>query len=159
MNMELYVHLDTTQGEMVARLLRDEVPAVVRHFLQLATGAPPWLHPGDGRMHSDPFYRDMPIVAAGDGIVQTGCWRGDGTGFIPPAEPYEDPPTRSHVRGAVSMARAGFRRYGAQFFICTMPMPHLDPLFTVFAILTEGHDVLDRLTTADRLIRTWVEEF
>ena len=157
--MELYAHIETTRGEMVAKLFREEAPVAAGHFVQLATGSPPWIHPQDGMPRKEPFYRDLPIVAAGDGVVQTGCWRGDGTGFIPPDRPYETPPTRSHVRGALSMARAGINRYGGQFFICTRPLPHLDPLFTVFGMIISGHNVLDALTISDRLKAVWVEEF
>jgi len=53
-----------------------------------------------------------------------------------------------HVRGAVSTVRIPGRpdSGGAQFFICASPQPQLDGQFSAFGQVTEGIDVVDRIS-------------
>jgi cyclophilin family peptidyl-prolyl cis-trans isomerase len=53
-----------------------------------------------------------------------------------------------HVRGTVSTVRIPGRpdSGGAQFFICASPQPQLDGQFSAFGRVTEGIDVVDRIS-------------
>jgi cyclophilin family peptidyl-prolyl cis-trans isomerase len=53
-----------------------------------------------------------------------------------------------HVRGTVSAVRIPGRSDsgGAQFFICSSPQPQLDGQFSAFAEVSEGIDVVDRIS-------------
>ncbi|HLF84173.1 MAG TPA: peptidylprolyl isomerase [Blastocatellia bacterium] len=55
-----------------------------------------------------------------------------------------------HVRGAVSTVRIPGQPNsgGAQFFICASPQPQLDGQFSAFGQVTEGIDVVDRISLA-----------
>ena len=53
----------------------------------------------------------------------------------------------SHARGAVSLANRGRRdSAGSQFFIVHQDSPHIDGMFTVFARVVEGIEVVDAVT-------------
>jgi cyclophilin family peptidyl-prolyl cis-trans isomerase len=49
------------------------------------------------------------------------------------------------LKGAIAMANAGPNTNGSQFFINQVDTPHLDGLHTVFGMLVQGEDVLDRI--------------
>ena len=55
-----------------------------------------------------------------------------------------------HVRGVVSTVRIPGQANsgGAQFFICASPQPQLDGQFSAFGQVTEGIDVVDRISLA-----------
>ena len=55
-----------------------------------------------------------------------------------------------HVRGVVSAVRIPGQANsgGAQFFICASPQPQLDGQFSAFGQVTEGIDVVDRISLA-----------
>jgi cyclophilin family peptidyl-prolyl cis-trans isomerase len=55
-----------------------------------------------------------------------------------------------HVRGTVSTVRIPGQPNsgGAQFFICASPQPQLDGQFSAFGQVTEGIDVVDRISLA-----------
>ncbi|MGL6279069.1 MAG: peptidylprolyl isomerase, partial [Gaiella sp.] len=85
-----------------------------------------------------------------DFMVQAGCPRGDGTGG--PGYQFEDEFNEHRVeRGALAMANAGPGTNGSQFFVVTAEAcPWLDGKHTVFGRVTEGQDVVDRISHADR---------
>ncbi len=69
-----------------------------------------------------------------------------GTGMGGPGYKFQDEKnTLTHERGSLSMANAGPNSNGSQFFICYAPQPHLNGAHTIFGIVTEGMDVVDRL--------------
>ena len=55
-----------------------------------------------------------------------------------------------HLRGTISTVRIPGQTNsgGAQFFICASPQPQLDGQFSAFAQVTEGIDVVDRISLA-----------
>jgi len=55
-----------------------------------------------------------------------------------------------HVRGTVSTVRIPGQANsgGAQFFVCASPQPQLDGQFSAFGQVTEGIDIVDRISLA-----------
>jgi peptidyl-prolyl cis-trans isomerase B (cyclophilin B) len=98
------------------------------------------------------FHRAFPstLVQTGDPKSRHGAADRSGTGgpgYTIPAEIG-----RSHVRGAVAMARLpdtinpSKASNGSQFYVCLTPLQKLDGKYTVFGEVLEGLDVLDSIS-------------
>ena len=126
----------TTRGPILVDLYEQETPNTVNNFVHLA------LHRYyDGIV----FHRVIDEFMA-----QTGDPTGTGTGG--PGYRFADEivPTLVHDRpGILSMANAGPGTNGSQFFLTFVPTPWLDGRHTVFGAITEGLDVLDRITRVE----------
>lgn len=58
---------------------------------------------------------------------------------------YDNP--LKHTRGVISMARSNdYNSASCQFFIVEEDSPHLDGLYAAFGIVTEGIEVVDKIT-------------
>lgn len=128
--------LHTSEGPVGLELYPDAAPKTVANFTKLA---------GEGFYDGLTFHRVIP-----DFMVQAGCPRGDGTGG--PGYQFEDEFNEHRMtRGALAMANAGPNTNGSQFFVVTADScPWLDGKHTVFGRVTEGQDVVDRISGADR---------
>ena len=82
-----------------------------------------------------------------DYLIQGGDPKGDGTGGPDWTIPGEFDPGVQHVKGVISMARAGPLRdsAGSQFFIVHGDDGRLDGKYAAFGRVTEGLEVLDRI--------------
>jgi len=119
----------TQRGEIVCELYAVDAPLTVENFVNLARAA---FYDGTT------FHRVIPGFMA-QGGDPTGTGRG-GPGY---QFGDEFSPTRRHDGpGVLSMANAGPRTNGSQFFITLAPTPHLDGRHSVFGRVTEGMDVL-----------------
>ncbi len=128
--------LHTSRGDIRIELLGESAPLVVEAFLKLAR---------DGYYRDSWFHRVVPNFVAQDGNP-----RGDGSGG--PGGSLRDAWTRErHDRGAIGLATSGPDTGDAQYYLCHSAQPHLDGHYTVFARVTSGFDVLDRLVQGDRL--------
>jgi peptidyl-prolyl cis-trans isomerase B (cyclophilin B) len=128
--------LHTTHGDVEVELFADDAPKTVGNFVTLAK---------DGYYDGLTFHRVIP-----DFMIQGGCPRGDGTGG--PGYEFEDEPNDHHVvHGALAMANRGPNTNGSQFFIVTaQAAPWLDGKHTVFGRVTEGMDVVERISELPR---------
>ena len=128
--------LHTTQGAIALELFDGDAPKTVDNFVTLAR---------DGFYDGISFHRVIP-----DFMIQGGCPRGDGTGG--PGYEFEDEPNDHRlVRGALAMANRGPDTNGSQFFIVTAEeTPWLDGKHTVFGWVTEGMDVVGRISDLPR---------
>jgi peptidyl-prolyl cis-trans isomerase B (cyclophilin B) len=128
--------LHTTHGDVEVELFDDDAPKTVGNFVTLGK---------DGYYDGLTFHRIIP-----DFMIQGGCPRGDGTGG--PGYEFEDEPNdHPVVHGALAMANRGPNTNGSQFFIVTAEAaPWLDGKHTVFGRVTEGMDVVERISELPR---------
>ena len=140
----------TSEGTFTVRLMPDHAPTTVANFVDLATGKREWKDPRDGRRKTEPlydgtiFHRVIP-----DFMIQGGDPQGTGTGGpgyrfedeVPPGGPKFDKP------GLLAMANAGPNTNGSQFFVTVKPTPWLNDKHTIFGEVTEGMDVVEKIST------------
>ena len=130
--------LITDRGTCTLRFLSADAPLTVYNFVTLAQ---------QGFFNNLTFPRVVP-----DFVIQGGDPRNDtdgGPGYSIRCEINE----LSFVRGSVGMALAGKDTGGSQYFICHSPQPHLDGGYTLFAQVTDGMAVVDRIQLGDRVQR------
>jgi peptidylprolyl isomerase len=127
----------TNKGTVKLRLLRDEAPFTVLSFVRLVKKK---FYDGLS------FHRVVPNF-----VVQGGDPRGDGWGG-PGYAIRSEFSLRNYARGSVGMASAGKDTEGCQFFLTHLPTPHLDGRYTIFAIVSDGMEVVDRLQVGDTIL-------
>jgi len=123
--------LDTTKGRVVIAMRPDLAPGHVARIKELVRAG---------------FYDGIVFHRVIDGFMaQTGCPHGTGTGGSGKklkAEFNKEP----HVRGTVSMARAGDPNSGdSQFFICFGDATFLDNQYTAWGNVVEGMENVDKI--------------
>ena len=142
----------TSHGTFSARLFPEQAPKTVENFISLATGSREWRDPRDGSTKTEPlydatiFHRVIPnfMIQGGD---PEGTGRG-GPGYkfedeFPPGAPEFDRP------GLLAMANAGPNTNGSQFFVTVAATPWLTGKHTIFGEVTEGMDVVNRISTLE----------
>lgn len=123
--------IHTTYGDIHLTLYKDDAPKAVENFT---------VHAKRGYFNGLLFHR---VVK--DFVIQTGDPLGDGTGGSSIWDhSFEDEISkhRHDAPGVLSMANSGPNTNGSQFFITTMPTPHLDGKHTIFGKVTKGMDVV-----------------
>ena len=145
--------IKTTLGTITIKLFKDSAPLTVENFVGLATGAKEWMDPKSReKMASKPlydgtvFHRVIP-----DFMIQGGDPLGTGTGGPGYRFACETKPTdRFDKPGILAMANAGPNTNGSQFFITVKPTPWLSGNHTIFGEVTEGMDIVTRISQAER---------
>jgi cyclophilin family peptidyl-prolyl cis-trans isomerase len=124
--------LHTEKGDIVIQLFADKAPFAVNSFVFLARA---------GWFNGVTFHRVIPgfVAQAGD---PSGTGQG-GPGYFFKNEISD---LKFDQPGRVGMANSGGDTNGSQFFITYAPQPQLDGSYTVFGQVTEGMDVVERLT-------------
>jgi peptidyl-prolyl cis-trans isomerase A (cyclophilin A) len=143
----------TTLGSFTLTLFPERAPETVKNFIGLATGTKDWIDPKNrekvsGRPLYDGtvFHRVIP-----DFMIQGGDPLGTGTGG--PGYRFADetgPTDRFDKPGVLAMANAGPNTNGSQFFITVKPTPWLNGNHTIFGEVTEGMDVVLKISQVDR---------
>jgi len=126
----------TSKGTIVIALDPIAAPKTVNNFVFLAR-----YHYYDGVV----FHRIIPgfVVQGGDP---------EGTGRGGPGYKFADelPKPGRYQVGSLAMANAGPNTNGSQFFITVGPTPHLDNHHSVFGEVTEGYDVVRKISEVPR---------
>jgi cyclophilin family peptidyl-prolyl cis-trans isomerase len=129
-------------GTIVLELLGSEAPVTVARFAQLARA---------GYYDGLTFHRVVPNF-----VVQ---------GLSPGANEYMGAPRYMrdeagivpHLRGAVGISTRGRDTGDGQIFIDLVDLPRLDHDYTVFARVTSGMDVADRILEGAKVLRVTVK--
>ena len=135
-DLENTLYMELKDGRVVIELLPDLAP---RHVERVKTLARQGFY--DGTV----FHRVI------EGFMAQG---GDptGTGMGGPGYKFQDEfaPTLKHTKpGILSMANAGPGTNGSQFFITFGPTPHLDNKHSIFGEVSEGMDIVNKITIRD----------
>ncbi len=127
----------TNKGNIVVELLPGPAPKTVNNFVFLAQ---------EGFYDGVIFHRVIP-----DFMIQGGDPTGTGTGDA--GYKFEDEINPMFVfdrAGILAMANGGPNTNGSQFFITTVPTPHLNGYHTIFGRVTEGQTVAEAISVVPR---------
>jgi cyclophilin family peptidyl-prolyl cis-trans isomerase len=132
--------VNTTAGTFVIDLRPDLAPNHVGHFIKLA---------GAGAYKGTTFHRviRLGIIQGGDPLTRDPAKaKLYGTGGLGVLE--AEIGTEPHTRGAVSAVLQPGKpdSGGAQFFVCVTDQPALTGKYTVFGRVSEGMDVVQRIS-------------
>lgn len=140
--MNISAQIETTKGTININFFADEAPITVANFVNLAQ---------HGYYDGLNFHR---VIA--NFMIQGGCPLGSGTGG--PGYRFEDEfnaTLRHNKPGRLSMANAGPRTNGSQFFITHVPTPHLDNAHTVFGevVASADQDIVNAIAQGDKIVK------
>jgi peptidyl-prolyl cis-trans isomerase B (cyclophilin B) len=144
----------TSKGNITVMLFRQYAPRTVAAFMEMVKSG---------------FYNGLTFHRVEPGfVIQGGDPNGNGTGdYIPPGSnqarylPLEVSPSVSHnAAGVLAMARKPGLPNSAscQFYITLQPQPKLDGQYTVFGGVTDGMEVVKRITKGDQIISITVSQ-
>jgi peptidyl-prolyl cis-trans isomerase B (cyclophilin B) len=139
--------MTTDKGEITIDLAAKDAPKTVNNFIYLASV---------GYYDGLNFHR---VITDPPFMIQGGCPLGTGTGG--PGYQFEDefsPAWRHSGPGMLSMANAGPRSNGSQFFITLAAQPHLDNRHSVFGKVTDGMDAVRAIRQGDKIQKVEIEE-
>jgi cyclophilin family peptidyl-prolyl cis-trans isomerase len=130
------LYLELKDGRVVIELRPDLAPNHVARIKQLTR---------------EKFYDGIVFHRVIDGFMaQTGDPTGTGMGGSKLPDLKAEFNAAKHVRGTLSMARAGSPdSANSQFFICFKPSSFLDGQYTVFGQVVEGMELVDKIKKGD----------
>ena len=127
--------IKTNLGNMEVEFFPNQAPVTVNNFIFLAN---------DGFYDGLIFHRVIPSF-----MIQGGDPTGTGTGG--PGYKFQDefvPDLTFDQPGRLAMANAGPGTNGSQFFVTTVPTPHLNGAHTIFGQITQGQEVTNAISLA-----------
>ena len=140
----LFADIQTNMGDVVVKLEYDKTPVTVANFVSLAEGTNPFVSDEfKGKKYYDgvTFHRVIK-----DFMIQGGDPTGTGSGN--PGYKFKDEfnDSLTHYKaGILSMANAGPKTNGSQFFITHKETPFLNGKHTVFGEVVHGMEVVDSI--------------
>lgn len=146
MAQELIAVMQTNKGTIRLHLFPEQAPITVSNFVNLSLR---------GYYNGLNFHR---VIA--DFMIQGGCPEGSGRGG--PGYRFEDECTvalKHDKPGVLSMANAGPRTNGSQFFITHVPTEWLNGKHTVFGRVESDADmkIVNTIQQGDKIIEITIE--
>ena len=145
---DLFAILSTSAGDIRVQLFPNHAPKTVANFVELAEGSREWTDPRSGQRTKDPLYAGTIFHRVISGfMIQGGDPLGSGRGG--PGYEFADEfrPELSFSRPyLLAMANAGPGTNGSQFFITTVPTPHLNHKHTIFGEVISGSEIVDAIS-------------
>jgi peptidyl-prolyl cis-trans isomerase A (cyclophilin A) len=141
----------TSEGSFTVQLMPGHAPKTVQNFIGLASGGKEWTDPRDGRVTTEALYPGTTFHRVIHGFMIQG---GDptGTGMGGPGYTFEDETPADGPSfdrpGLLAMANAGPGTNGCQFFVTVAPTEWLTGRHTIFGEVTDGYDVVERISKA-----------
>lgn len=134
-NEILVAHVKTNMGDFDIQLFADKAPKTVENFVGLIS---------QNYYDSVSFHRviDDFMIQGGD---PTGTGSGGNSYFGGNFEDEFHPELRHSDPGILSMANAGPNTNGSQFFITLVPTPWLDGKHSIFGMVINGMDVVEKI--------------
>ena len=126
-------NIETNHGTISVNLLSKDAPITVDNFVSLSK---------KGFYDGVIFHRVIQNF-----MIQGGDPTGTGTGG--PGYVFEDEITDTQTfnsSGILAMANTGPNTNGSQFFITTVPTPHLNGNHTIWGIVIKGYDVVEKIS-------------
>lgn len=147
----IYALIETSKGDIIARLEYEKTPFTVANFITLAEGKNTYVADKYKGIH---FYDGLTFhrVEMNPPVIQGGCPLGNGQGG--PGYKFKDefhPDLKHSKMGILSMANSGVSTNGSQFFITLDEIDYLDNKHTVFGEVIEGLDVLPSIVVDDEI--------
>src|SRR6202165_5984425 len=147
-----YAIFETSQGDVVIRLLEKEAPKTVENFVGLAEGIKEFTNEKTGKKEKRNFYDGLVFHRViPQFMIQGGCPEGSGRGG--PGYKFADEfhPSLKHTKpGLLSMANSGPNTNGSQFFVTVAPTSWLDNKHSIFGEVVEGYDVVEKISKVPR---------
>ena len=140
----LYADIQTNKGDMVVKLFYKQTPVTVGNFVSLAEGTNTYVIDS---LKGKPYYDGVIFHRViKDFMIQGGDPTGTGSGN--PGYKFKDEfvdSLKHDKKGILSMANAGPKTNGSQFFITHKETPFLNGKHTVFGEVVEGLAVVDTI--------------
>ena len=158
---EIRAVLRTSMGDVTIKLDKQHAPQTVNHFVALAKGDKEFIDSKTSKRVRRPFYTDLIFHRVVKGyLIQTGCPFGTGRGGPGDIATIKDetgPTMKFNRAGLVAMAPlrdangTGLVKdtNGSQFFITLREMPEWDDKFTIFGVVEEGMDVIQKIASVN----------
>ena len=143
---------NTNQGQFKVQLFDDKSPLAVNNFVGLAEGTKEFKNPQSGETETRPYYDGLIFHRVIENfMIQGGCPEGSGLGGPGYMFDNENHPELSHSKpGMLAMANRGPNTNGSQFYITTVPCPHLDGGYSIFGEVVEGMDVVHTIEKTEK---------
>jgi peptidyl-prolyl cis-trans isomerase A (cyclophilin A) len=142
-----YAEVTTSFGSFTFRLLPEQAPQTVAHFVAFATGTMEFVDPFTGAKKKEPYYDNVAIHKAKYAVrFEAGDRTGTGHGMPPVWVPSEPGPINFTRPYRVGMTGATLKRIsGVLFFVSIVSEPYLNASHNCFGEVIDGRDVIERI--------------
>lgn len=144
-----YAEVETSLGSFTIRLLPEQAPQTVAHFVAFAQGTIEYVDPFTGNKKKAPFYDGLNVHKSTYAVrFEAGDPTGTGHGMPLVWLPYEAGPVNFTRPFRVGMTASSMKRINAVlFFISMVSEPYLNAGHNCFGEVVEGRDVIERICT------------
>jgi peptidyl-prolyl cis-trans isomerase A (cyclophilin A) len=143
-----YARIETSMGRIVIRLLPEQSPESVAHFVAFARGTLEWTDPVLGGKHKEPYYDGAEVYRArGGALFMVGNRSGSGVFapfvYVPPKGAQ---PVNFNAAWRVGNVQVGPRVSASRFLITAGAMPNLNQNSPCFGVVMYGKETVFQIT-------------